>query len=143
MWRKPALFQIPCMAENGLILYAHFWDQLSAKRILSRIILYWCYVFSSSFHDCFSSMHGIYSAWPFESQRFRILVSDERFCDVCHKCLCIKWQMLRLYNIVKRLKKNVVHVILDNVTMSINFWYMPKTIEILQQDEHSDSLLPK
>lgn len=51
--------------------------------------------------------------------------------------------MLRLYNIVKRLKKNVVHVILDNVTMSINFWYKTKTIEILQQDEHSDSLLPQ
>lgn len=50
-------------------------------------------------------------------------------------------QMLRLYNIGKRLKKTVVHVILDNVTMSINFWYMTKTIEILQQDEHSP--LPK
>lgn len=49
-------------------------------------------------------------------------------------------QMLRLYNIGKRLK-NVVHVILDNMTMSINFWYKTKTIEILQQDEHSP--LPK
>lgn len=54
---------------------------------------------------------------------------------------------VKVYNIVKNLKKkpkknqNVVHVILDNVTMSINFWYKTKTIEILQQDEHSP--LPK
>lgn len=54
---------------------------------------------------------------------------------------------VKVYTIVKNLKKkktnkkNVLHVILDNVTMSINFWYKTKTIEILQQDEHSP--LPK
>lgn len=52
--------------------------------------------------------------------RFRLLVSDERFCDMSYMPLYQMTNVKVIYYCYTS-KKNVVHVILDNVTMSINF----------------------